>query len=170
MTEALAPVARAASSTVLKTGTLTSKVWPPLPAVTPPTTAVPYSSIWRAWNEPSRPVMPCTRSRVLASTKMLMRPPAQRHHLLDRLVHVAQRAHADALEDADGLDLVGAGQPDDDGHVHLELAGGGDDAVGHVVGPGDAAENVEQNRLHVRIGGDDLERVDDLLGTGAAAD
>ena len=56
------------------------------------------------------------------------------------------------------------------GTFDLELAGGGDDAVGHVVGPGDAAEDVEEDRLHVRVGGDDLERVDDLLRARAAAD
>ena len=49
-----------ASATVLNTGTLSSNFWPPLPGVTPATTWVPYSSICLAWNEPSRPVMPCT--------------------------------------------------------------------------------------------------------------
>ena len=34
----------------------------------------------------------------------------------------------------------------------------------------DAAEDVEQDRLHVRVGGDDAERVHDLLGIRRAAD
>ena len=103
--------------------------------------------------------------------KMLMRASrASCDRLLHRLVHVAQRPHADALEDLDRHLLVGAGEPDDDRHLDLELAGGGDDAVGDVVGAGDAAEDVEEDRLHVRIGGDDLERVDDLLRVRAAAD
>ena len=60
---ALAPVSLTASSTVLKTGQ-PSWVVPPLPGVTPPTTLVPYSAQPLAWKVPSRPVMPCTMSRV----------------------------------------------------------------------------------------------------------
>ena len=43
--------------------------------VTPATTLVPYASICFAWNEPSRPVIPCTTSRVSFPMKMLTRPP-----------------------------------------------------------------------------------------------
>ena len=43
MTEALAPVSRTASATVLNTGQ-PSCVVPPLPGVTPPTTWVPYAA------------------------------------------------------------------------------------------------------------------------------
>ena len=75
MTEVLAPVARTASATVLKTGTLSSNFWPPFPGVTPATTLVPYSIICFAWNDPSRPVMPCTTSRVSFPMKMLTLPP-----------------------------------------------------------------------------------------------
>ena len=35
-----------------------SRLVPPFPGVTPATTLVPYSFIPRAWNEPSRPVIP----------------------------------------------------------------------------------------------------------------
>ena len=69
-------MARTASATVLKTGTLPSNVWPPFPGVTPATTLVPYSIIWRAWNDPSRPVMPWMTRRVAPSAKTLTRPPA----------------------------------------------------------------------------------------------
>ena len=36
------------------------------------------------------------------------------------------------------------------GTLTLELPRGGHDAVGDIVAPGDAAEDVEQDRLHVR--------------------
>lgn len=42
---------------------------PPLPGVTPATTLVPYSIACCAWNDPFLPVMPCTRTRVVSSTK-----------------------------------------------------------------------------------------------------
>src|SRR5690606_16507552 len=73
-------------------------------------------------------------------------------------------------ENPEGLRLVGSGQPDHDRDLHRELPGGGDDAVGHVVGPGDAAEDIEEDGLHVRIAGDDPERIDDFLRVRAAAD
>ncbi len=44
------------------------------------------------------------------------------------------------------------------------------DPVRHVVTAGDAPEDVEEDRLHVRIGGDDLERRDHLLRIGRASD
>ncbi len=59
MQEVFAPVSRTASATVLNTGTRPSTaIWPPLPGVMPATTWVPYSSMCREWNSPSRPVMP----------------------------------------------------------------------------------------------------------------
>src|SRR6202051_2859306 len=68
ITVAFAPVSFTASSTVLKTGH-PSCVVPPLPGVTPPTTLVPYSAQPLACKVPSRPVIPCTISRVFLSTK-----------------------------------------------------------------------------------------------------
>ncbi|CEY32026.1 Uncharacterised protein [Streptococcus pneumoniae] len=50
-TEAFAPVAFTASSTVSNTGTPSISV-PPLPGVTPPTIFVPYSIICFVWNKP----------------------------------------------------------------------------------------------------------------------
>ena len=68
-----APVSRTASAIVSNTGTRpSSAVWPPLPGVTPATIVVPYSSIAREWNSPSRPVMPWTTRRVSRPTRMLM--------------------------------------------------------------------------------------------------
>jgi hypothetical protein len=49
ITDAFAPVARTAASTVSNTG-IPSIVWPPLPGATPPTTCVPYSIESLAWN------------------------------------------------------------------------------------------------------------------------
>ena len=74
-----AAVSRTASATVLKTGTVPSNFCPPRPGVTPATTFVPYSSICFVWNDPSRPVMPCTTRRVPWSMKMLTRraPPSR---------------------------------------------------------------------------------------------
>ena len=67
---------RTASATVSKTGTRPSRaVWPPLPGVIPATMFVPYSSIAREWNSPSRPVMPWTTRRVSRPTRMLTTPP-----------------------------------------------------------------------------------------------
>src|ERR1035437_1914908 len=65
---AFAPVSFTASSTVLNTGQ-PSWIVPPLPGVTPPTTFVPYSWQPFAWKVPSRPVMPCTISRVFLLAK-----------------------------------------------------------------------------------------------------
>ena len=56
------------------------------------------------------------------------------------------------------------------GTVDLELPRGGHDAVGHVVGSRDAAENIEEDRFDVGIAGDDLERGNHFLGIRAAAD
>src|SRR5919204_617503 len=67
-----APVSAIASATVSKTG-MPSTSWPPLPGVTPATTCVPYRRLRSAWNEPSRPVAPCTTSRVSLSTTIAIR-------------------------------------------------------------------------------------------------
>ena len=74
MIDVLARVSATASATVSNTGTTPSNTWPPFPGVTPATTFVPYPIIWRVWDEPSRPVMPCTSRRVCWSAKMLTRP------------------------------------------------------------------------------------------------
>src|ERR1700751_1068054 len=79
MTETLAPVSLTASPAVLKTGQPACVV-PPVPGVTPPTTVVPYSAQPLAWKVPSRPVIPCTISRVFLSTKT-----AITYHLSPRL-------------------------------------------------------------------------------------
>ena len=71
MSETLARVSATACSTVLYTGTESPNMVPPRPGVTPATRLVPYSRHRSAWKLPSRPVMPCTNSRVFLSTRML---------------------------------------------------------------------------------------------------
>src|SRR5262245_63652630 len=74
MMEVFASVWATASATVLNTGTPATDL-PSPPGVTPATTFVPYSTIWVVWNDPSRPVIPCTSSRVCLLTRMLTRAP-----------------------------------------------------------------------------------------------
>src|SRR6266851_7671200 len=69
--DASAPVSRTASETVLNTCTFSCFV-PPLPGVTPAITLLPYSIICCAWKLPSRPVRPCTTTRVLSFTSTLI--------------------------------------------------------------------------------------------------
>ena len=71
ITDVSAAVLFTASCTVLNIGQ-PSCVVPPLPGVTPPTIWVPYSAQALAWNVPSRPVSPCTITRVDLFTRMLM--------------------------------------------------------------------------------------------------
>src|ERR1700761_7582556 len=55
-------------------------------------------------------------------------------------------------------------------HVKSNLAHGSGDAFGNDVALHDAAEDVDQDALHIGIGGDDLEGGRNLLLAGAAAD
>ena len=45
------------------------------------------------------------------------------------------------------------------GTAHAEVLDGGDDALRQDVAAQDAAEDVDEHRLHVRVGHQDLERV-----------
>ncbi len=64
---------------------------------------------------------------------------------------------------------VGAVETDDQRHVHVDARVGLDDAPGDLVAAGDPAEDVEQHRVDLLVGGDDLECVDDRVGLRAAA-
>jgi len=90
--------------------------------------------------------------------------------LLHRFVHVARGGESVLGENLHGDLFVGPRQADHDRHLQRIGLGGGHDTVRDVVGAGDAAEDVEQDRLDVRIGRDDAERVDDLLRIRRAAD
>ena len=65
---------------------------------------------------------------------------------------------------------IGAFEPHHQRHLQADLLHRRDHAFGDDVALHDAAEDVDQNALHVGIGGDDLERRRDLLLGGAAAD
>ena len=96
--------------------------------------------------------------------------------LLDDLAGgVAEVVGGDDRQAAHGEDVlalldVGAFEADDQRHRQLHFLGRRDDAFGDDVAAHDAAEDVDQDALHRRIGEDDLERRGDLFLVGAAAD
>src|SRR6185369_15570667 len=94
------------------------------------------------------------------------------HDLLRGVVEIVGRHHVqagftdDLLAELD----IGAFEADHQRHAEADLAHGGRDAFGDHVALHDATEDVDQDALHVRIGGDDLEGGRDLFLAGAAAD
>src|SRR5688572_29537917 len=172
ITVASAPVSRIASCTLLKIGQ-PSCVVPPLPGVTPPTTCVPYAAAALAWNVPSRPVRPCTISRVCLSRRTATSAlPRQRDDFLRRLTHRISRCEAQPALPQHALAFfdVGSFHPHHDRHAYAELGHGGDDPLRQHVAAQDAAEDVDQYGLDVLVGHEEAERVLDLLRVGAAAD
>src|SRR5687767_10447646 len=59
---------------------------------------------------------------------------------------------------------VGAFHPDHDRHRHAKVLDGRDHPFGEDVAPQNAAENIDEDRLHARVGHQDPEGVLDLLG------
>src|SRR3954451_10861960 len=191
MIATLGAVSATASATVLKTGA-PAMLLPLPPGVTPETTLVPYSTICSVWNEPSRPVMPCTSTRVSRSTRMLTEriPPVwatsrarvdasavayscgvrRANGLRGRLVHAVAGGQPRLGEEAPPFLGVGPGETDDDWHRDSDSAQGFRDALRHDVAPGDATEDIDENRAHVRVGGHQTERLGDLIGARTAAD
>src|SRR5688572_10703055 len=175
MSAQLAPSLATASATVFHTAN-PSCVVPPLPGVTPPTTWVPYSLHRAAWKAPSRPVIPCTTTRVDLSTRTgILSAPGllgEGHGLLRAVCHVGRhrerqagvRQHLLALLDVRPL------RAQHDRQLEPELLHRADDALRQPIHAEDATEDVDEHRLHTRIRGQDAERVLDLLGRGAAAD
>ena len=173
MHDVLTPVSLTASATVLNTGIRPSSVvWPPLPGVTPATSGVPYSSIARLWNSPSRPVMPWTTSRVSRSIRMLT--PRLRLRRRDglgrRLVEALRRHEPGRLEQLGRLGGVGADDPDDHRDVADLLGAGLDEPARDLVAAGDAAEDVDEDRLDVLVLEDQPHRRRHPVGLRAAAD
>ena len=84
---------------------------------------MPYSSIARLWNSPSRPVMPWTTSRV--SRPMRMLTPRARRAAATALAAASSRLAAvtklAASQQLGRLGRVGADDPDDHRHVALLL-------------------------------------------------
>src|SRR5579875_1684117 len=160
MIDVLAPVAATASRTVLKTGSPWT-CWPSRPGVVPPTTLVPYSSIWPAWNEPSRPVNPWTSTRVLLSTRMLTCSSHLGYTLggplscLDDLLGgLRQRFGGGDPSVGKYLAarlLVCSRQPDDERNLGLDRFHRFQETASHIVAAGDAAEDVDQNGTDLRL-------------------
>src|SRR5918999_859157 len=71
-------------------------------------------------------------------------------------------------EDLEALLGVGAVEADHERLVHVHDLRRLDDSSGDLVAAGDAAEDVEEDRLDVGVGGDHLERGDDRLRLRAA--
>ena len=167
------PSRATASRTVSKTGTRpSSAIWPPLPGVTPATMFVPYSSMAVEWNSPSRPVMPWTSRRVSRVDQdahaTLPWPPATALAAASSRLAAVSRLACSRIS----CRLLGVGADDAHHHRHVALDAGPclHDAARHLVAAGDAAEDVDQDRLHVRVVQDDAEGCQHLVGLGTAAD
>src|SRR5438270_1341163 len=181
MTDTSAPVSFIASATPAKTGTVTpskSICCPALRGLVPPTMFVPARSIRRVCRDPSEPVTPWTMTRESLVSQIAMsrprqfgRPPGGAVHR----VHAFDERVVRAVQDPPALVGVVAVEPDHQRLVHrfAALAEQGErlqDAVGHRVAGGDAAEHVDEHAPHARVGQDDLQAVGHHLGAGAAAD
>src|SRR3972149_1688329 len=119
-----APVASTATLTESKTGTLPSSTHsPPLPGRTPPTTWVPYSSMRSEWKRPSRPVMPCTTTRVFLFAKIpiLFDSFCGLHGLLGRCGQGLGRDHVGLRQQGAAFLGVGAHQADDHWRLRLDV-------------------------------------------------
>src|SRR5437016_3038346 len=92
--------------------------------------------------------------------------------LLRGVVKIVGRGHVEVGRGDDLLALVdiGAFEPHHQRHAQTDLLDGRDHALGDHVAAHDAAENIDQNALHIVVGGDDLEGRRDLLLGSAAAD
>src|ERR1019366_6911940 len=145
ITVALAPVLATASLTVLKMGQ-PSCVVPPLPGVTPPTTCVPYACEALAWNVPSRPVSPCTTSRVDLSTRMLTCPLCRRDTFRGRVFHglCHDEIQSARFQYLAALFDVGAFQSQHGRQLDVGLLRRAHHAVGQRIHAQDAAENIDQ--------------------------
>src|ERR1700731_678199 len=88
------------------------------------------------------------------------------------IVEIIRRQHVEAGFADDllaGID-IGAFETHHQRHLEADFLHRGDDALGNDVAFHDAAEDVDQDALHVGIGGDDLEGGRDLFLAGATAD
>src|SRR3990167_3326567 len=127
------------------------------------------------WKVPCLPVKPWHRTLVFLFTRTLMMFSYSLncgHCTLGRVGHVAGGDHADAafcehlLPEFD----VGAFQTHDHRHFHAYILYRRDDALGDDVAAHDAAEDVDQHRLDVAVGEDDLERLGHHLRRSATTD
>ena len=140
--------------------------------VIPATTFVPYSTIWRVWNSPSRPVIPWTTSRVSRPIEDAHASTARRRGdgLAGRLVETRSRLEPGLGEEPAGLLGVRPDDPDD--HRHVALLDGPclDEPAGDLVAAGDPAEDVDEDRPDLRVVEDEPQGRGHLVGPGPAAD
>jgi hypothetical protein len=97
--------------------------------------------------------------------------PRRRGHGFFRAVRQVHRrgdAQAGGREDLAALLDAVALEADHQGPVEARVLHGLDNALGDDVALHDAAENIDQDGFHVRVGKDDLEGLGDLLHRGAA--
>src|SRR5690606_12637968 len=90
--------------------------------------------------------------------------------LLGGVVEVVGRNHVEARILEDGLAFldIGAFETNHQRHFEADFLDRSDNAFGNDVAAHDAAEDIDQDALHSRIGGDDLERGRHLLLGGTA--
>src|SRR5436305_1866938 len=180
MTDTSAPVSLMASSTVPNTvRSLPSMVtvWPALRALTPPTMFVPDFSILVACFMPSEPVSPWTMTLLFSLIRIDISRTCRGElgSLVGRVVHCVHHGDQRVVrvgQDLPAFDDVVAVQADDQrlgGLVAQDLQGL-DDAVRHRVAGGDAAEDVDEDALHVGVVEDDVQPGRHDLGRRAAAD
>src|SRR5438094_6254698 len=115
-------------------------------------------------------VAAATTSRVRSGIQRLT--PGEGDHLLRAIAHVVGGRQRETRVGEHLLAQLHVRplHPDHDRQTQAELLDRRDHAGGEPVAAQDPAEDVDEHRLHARIGGEDAERVFDLLGGGAAAD
>ena len=178
MQDVFAPVSRIASATVSKTGTVPSRAcWPPLPGrdaghdlravglhraavelALAPGDALDQQARARP-DEDAHEDAPCAAAPRDAATAFAAASSSE-----------AAVAKCACFEQDRGLGRVGADDPDD--HRDVALLDGAclDQPAGHLVAAGDAAEDVDQDRIDLRVGQDDPHRRRDLVRPRPAAD
>src|SRR4029453_8896755 len=187
MTLTSAPVSFIASATLPKTGTLApskATVSPAFLGLTPPTIAVPETSMRWVCLRPSEPVMPWTMTLLFSLRKIDIsavscrfggRSGGEFGGPARGAVHRVDHGHQGVVglgEDPPAFLHVVAVEAGDErlGRPVAEVLQSRDDAVGHGVAGGDPAEHVDEHALHGRVGQDDVQAVAHDLGRGAAAD
>ena len=116
---------------------------------------------------------PWTTSRVSVSTRMAISRRRQLHGASGAVEHRRLRVHVRRVrltEQPTSFLGVRPVEPDDDRVLDPHLRERLQDPASNLVAAGDPAEDVEEDRAHVRVLRDDLERVDDALRVAAAAE
>src|SRR5437879_844984 len=155
--DAVAPVASTASFTEPKTGT-PSISSPARFGFTPPTTLVPYALLRRPWKPPCEVgLKPWMMTLVSLFTKMDIEllPSSERHGLARGIEHRRLRTQPVGqvgLQDLASLFGIGAVEADHDRRVELDPLERLHDAVGDLFTARDAAEDVDEDRLHLVVG------------------